>query len=111
MKERLIELCDTNCGYVDEMSAEKFADYLIDNGVVAFPCKIGQEIWEINYRNELEKVRCSSLTQRKDGKLKIRVSTSHMSVYERKAEDFGKTMFLTKKEAEIELAKRNKEKK
>lgn len=33
MREELINLCDTNNGYVDEVPADKFADYLITNGV------------------------------------------------------------------------------
>lgn len=32
-RNRLIELLDMNCGYVEEMSAEALADYLISNGV------------------------------------------------------------------------------
>ena len=31
--EKLVELLDTNCGYVDEVEAEVLADYLIANGV------------------------------------------------------------------------------
>lgn len=31
---KLIELLDTNCGYVDEQPAVRLADYLIQNGVV-----------------------------------------------------------------------------
>ena len=34
MREKLIYLCDTNNGYVDEVPADKFADYLIANDVV-----------------------------------------------------------------------------
>ena len=34
MREKLIYLCDTNNGYVDEEPADKFADYLIANDVV-----------------------------------------------------------------------------
>lgn len=33
VREKLIELLDTNCGYVDEVKAEVLADYLISNGV------------------------------------------------------------------------------
>ena len=33
VKEKLVELLDTNCGYVDEVEAEVLADYLIANGV------------------------------------------------------------------------------
>lgn len=31
--EKLVELLDTNCGYVDEVEAEVLADHLISNGV------------------------------------------------------------------------------
>ena len=33
VREKLVELLDTNCGYVDEVEAEVLADYLIANGV------------------------------------------------------------------------------
>ena len=33
VREKLVELLDTNCGYVDEVEAEVLADYLISNGV------------------------------------------------------------------------------
>ena len=32
VRRKLIELLDTNCGYVDEVEAEVLADYLIANG-------------------------------------------------------------------------------
>ena len=43
-RERLIELCDTNNGWVDEVPAEKFADYLLANGVIVPPCKVGDTV-------------------------------------------------------------------
>ena len=33
LRRRLVELCDTNNGWVDEVPADKFVDYLIANGV------------------------------------------------------------------------------
>ena len=33
VREKLVELLDTNCGYVDEVAAEVLADHLIANGV------------------------------------------------------------------------------
>ena len=33
VREELVELLDTNCGYVDEVEAEVLAYYLIANGV------------------------------------------------------------------------------
>ena len=32
-REKLIEICDTNNGWVDEVPVERFVDYLISNGV------------------------------------------------------------------------------
>lgn len=32
-REKLIDLCDTNNGWVDEVPAEQFADHLLANGV------------------------------------------------------------------------------
>ena len=34
MRDKLIEICDTNNGWVDEIPAEQFADYLSENDVV-----------------------------------------------------------------------------
>lgn len=33
VREKLVELLDANCGYVDEVEAEVLADHLIANGV------------------------------------------------------------------------------
>lgn len=33
VREKLVELLDTNCGYVDDVEAEVLADYLISNGL------------------------------------------------------------------------------
>lgn len=38
VREKLIELLDTNCGYVDEVEAEVLADHLIANGVMVQEC-------------------------------------------------------------------------
>lgn len=47
-REKLIELLDQNCGYVEEQKAETLADYLLDNGVIVPPCKA---VWYIVNRN------------------------------------------------------------
>lgn len=38
-REKLIELLDQNCGYVEEQKAETLADYLLENGVIVPPCE------------------------------------------------------------------------
>lgn len=45
MRERLIELLDMNFGYVEEMFAEKLADYLLNCGVIAPLVRVGQTVW------------------------------------------------------------------
>ena len=47
-RERLIEICDTNNGWVDEAPAEKFADYLLENGVIVPPVMVGQTVYGIS---------------------------------------------------------------
>lgn len=53
MRDKLIELID---GYTDPLSArdihnadfaEKFADYLLAEGVIAPPCKAGDDVWVV----------------------------------------------------------------
>ena len=45
-KERLIELLDQNCGYVEEQKAEMLADYLLENGVIVSPVKVGDTVYQ-----------------------------------------------------------------
>lgn len=45
MRQKLIEFLNMNCGYVDEMPAEKLADYLLANGVIIPLVKVGQTVW------------------------------------------------------------------
>lgn len=47
-RERLIDLLDQNCGYVEEQQAETLADYLLENGVIVLPVKVGQTVYGIS---------------------------------------------------------------
>ena len=38
VREKLVELLGTNCGYADEVEAEVLADHLISNGVTVQEC-------------------------------------------------------------------------
>lgn len=53
-RDRLIELLDTNCGYVDEVRADELADHLIENNVMVLPCEVGSDIYWINEENEVK---------------------------------------------------------
>lgn len=43
IREKLVELLDTNCGYVDEVKAEVLADHLIANNVTVLP----ESVWVV----------------------------------------------------------------
>lgn len=120
MRERLIELLNYipckaescaavdggRCGDLDNLSRcqiEAIADYLLENGVVISPCKIGQSFWRINWKYQIEPCRVSMLTQKSDCNFKIRISPLNGAAFEIVPSDIGKTVFLSRKEAERAL--------
>lgn len=105
-KERLVKLLKDS-PYLDVMDEELWflsADCLLDEGVIVLPCKVGQTVW---FTSEL-------YTQ------PFQTVITSIEVYEEETvicassgtewhyEDFGKTVFLTKEEAEQALAERSK---
>lgn len=78
---------------VDER--EKLADYLLANGVILPPCKVGDTVWFICfgkiYPHEIKKIETSEF-----GKFACSSMVFNF-------EDFGKTVFLTKEDAEEKL--------
>ena len=104
-REKLIELL-RNCsiktqvtGDISYKSAyEKIADYLIANGVIVLPVKIGQTVYHFGYHFIIKKIemlqdeiiyRCGNLG-----------TDDYMAFCE---SDIGKTVFFTKEEALKEL--------
>lgn len=102
MRNRLIELVKhvpygVSVGATfEQYFCEKVADHLIENGVIVLPCNVGDTVWEINTDNPFDE---------------------DLRVMEAKVERFfigtsvdlhcmdcvGKTVFLTKEEAEKAL--------
>lgn len=108
MRERLIELLKVPIYPKEGVDlAEVVADYLLDNGVIVPPCKVGDTLYVISqmkdkrilpFVNEYEatyiqvgKRKCK-VYHEKDGFIKIFLQ-----------DDFGKTVFLTREEAEAAL--------
>lgn len=118
MKDRLMKLMEeeiSNGGYsfkltdrCCDIAMETLADYLLANGVIVPPMKLGQTCFEIcTYRNEVEECRVSSIIQKANGSFKIRVTNiPHKFVFEITPDKIGKTIFLTKEEAQSVLKKR-----
>lgn len=113
MRDRLIELindCRSMDGYGMDL-VEKQADYLLANGVIVPPCKVGETVYKIMdiesvHRRILE---VEVLSIRIEDKMKFFVKTVKNYLYryaEYPIDDFGKTVFLTKEEAEKALKER-----
>lgn len=106
MRDRLVELLKEASYYLDEQDVvcNRVADHLIANGVIVPPCKMGDKIYMLVTRQ----------TTRFDftnGKMK-KVISKHTFVKETRLtklnlfsaiENFGKTIFLTKDQAEQKL--------
>ena len=74
------------------------------------PCKLGDVFYKpVIFRNEVDECKVSLLRQRADGSWKIRLSSGiYKSVFEITPDRIGKTVFLTKEEAEEALEKQKK---
>ena len=115
-RDRLIELLSVAVGDSNLISGEIkiVADYLIENGVIVLPCKVGNEVWvdcrtwgnTWNFKKQGEFLIgeiISIVKTRKQTLIKIQVE--HNVEWERKRKRYpigaiGKTVFLTKEEAE-----------
>lgn len=97
MRERLIDLLDWDCGWI-EATAKEVADYLLERGVIHIPCKVGDIVYQT------DGVRIYELTI-----LDISLH-KNKPYYETDGIDFdddaiGKSIFLKKEEAERKLIK------
>ena len=111
MKERLVELMT---GAVDEVKqtcggVNTVADYLLENGVIVPPCKIGETLYdarEFFYKADapdLYEMKSDDICVEKDSK-----SGEYRFIYDDayvSYDEIGKTVFLTKEEAEQALGK------
>lgn len=91
-------------------AVERLADHLIANGVIV-PCvNIGQIVYRIYWDFRVDACKVSALTQKSDKTWKIRITSGiGRNVFEVTPDELGKTVFLTKEEAEKALAGRSKE--
>ncbi len=109
-REKLIELIK-NC--TEDISArelhsadfdEKIADYLIENSVIALPCKVGDTVWFI-------KSNFSFLPKPKSERVREIFMSDYDTIFKTKTRAFndkaiGKTVFFTCSKAEQALRER-----
>lgn len=102
-RERLIELMqDWGTENTDSFPFESVADYLLANGVIVPPCKVGDTVYWISSKNKIRKVEIISIL--------INVSETEYGCWGGDytpicfhQSDFGKTVFLAKSQAEEAL--------
>lgn len=96
-------------GLTDTEGRAKFiADHLLANGVIVPPCKVGDMVYVICDKKVQETTVFSMIIETEDSHwiyiLKCKVFLGGTNVFKRFA--FGKTVFLTKEEAEAKLKER-----
>lgn len=123
-RERLIDLCDTNNGWVNEVPAEEFADYLLSNGIIVPLVKVGGTVYIKNEPHEVlcmqiekdisyyARFNCDEHCSECPFARKVSFLDSTLCVaeeyHEFTANDIGKTVFLTREEAEKALKERDR---
>lgn len=122
-REKLIELLTREIragAYFNRPRIEGLADYLIANGVIVPPVKVGQKVWEMNFKNIIieqeilgmdveQYVEDYGMTNDIMMKVGYRCNTGGFTLHYFHLDDIGTKLFLTREEAETALAKRMKE--
>lgn len=100
-RDRLIELLRKSGASFENALPEEIADYLLANGVIVPPCKVGDTVYFLDAicgRDDycINNCCCIECTH---GELKVYEIDFDLSMYK----EIGKTVFLTKEKAEEKL--------
>ena len=92
------------CDFLDAARYHEIMQAEREGRLVILPCKIGDEFWT-EYCNKVQKVKVSMITQKADKTWKVRFSVLNGwgSSINGSFNDIGKTVFLTRSEAEKAL--------
>lgn len=114
-RDRLIELicdkiqdghCIGYCNYPPCNQCKDLADYLIANGVIVPPCKVGDKLYEITSRKTISEYQVTAIHIELFGIFvdwKITQGFVDRYISDMPAGEIGKTVFLTREEAENAL--------
>lgn len=98
---------DGQCGTVQKLEMCQIgaiADHLLANGVIVPPCKVGDNLYVISQMKDKRILpfsntyKVTSVSIRKNGFVVYHEMDGYIKIF--KQSDFGKTVFLTKAEAE-----------
>ena len=121
MRDRLVEMlqkrscfynkCKGNCCKCDyvpiaDVDFDNLADYLLANGVIVPPCKFLQRVYVIptieNRLSDVTEMKCIGFTLSHDAYC-VNLMNEKNKLYQPAFGRFGKTVFLTREEAERAL--------
>ena len=108
MREKLIELlwaAGRAAMNSEQDKPEAMADHLLANGVIVLPCKVGDTVYDIYAAkaNGEGEIRASKVTDIRIHLDKRNKAWLTIDGYYFAEDDFGKTVFLTREEAEAAL--------
>ena len=113
MRDRLIELLNKSGASFERALPEEIADYLLAEGVIVPPCKVGQTVYYLTSIDTEKELNVSEIFRGTvqalgfDGNdIWLSAKYTNGLFYYHKGVDFGKTVFLTREEAERALAER-----
>ena len=118
-KERLVELLENAPGHSNvryksyKEMMEDLADYLLKNGVIVPPCKVGDAVWLIRFSDKeiiagcVEEISYKWVYQQETVLVSMRMNTKRgWLTYWRDFQAFGDHVFLSKEAAEQALKER-----
>ena len=115
MKQRLLELLNDYRNDMDigSWGEETLADYLLANGVIVPPVKVGQKVYIIGWCGDIEEFTVRDVhictNEKGDCLYRFRAVIGEKSDIHFTTHYIGDTVFLTREEAEKALAERGGE--
>ena len=107
-RDRLIELLKKADDSTWGQTYETYADYLLANGVIVPPCKVGDTVYDICTIFDESTLKSKTIIKPRIidfvSKVGFIIESKGLVIGEK---DFGKTVFLTKEEADKKLEERN----
>ena len=99
-RDRLIKLLNVDMSGCEGNYAEEMADYLIKNGVIVLPCKVGDKVYELTTSEAIEQRKVKDIIYDNEG-FRLRLEPYFSYEYY-----LNETVFLTHSEAAQALKER-----
>lgn len=98
MRDRLIEILGKSGASFEYATPEEVANYLLSNGVIVPPCKVGDTVWIVGEYRGVYSATVRTMFFSHSGVEMVRTTKCDIPFH-----DFGKVAFFTREEAEKAL--------